>query len=216
MSESHPFSVRQQEYDRPFAAIYCGSRTGHDARYMTLAAEVGRQLALAGWGLVYGAGDSGLMGAVAQSALTAGAPVIGVMSDVLIQREKCLDGLTELHNTQTICERKRVMGERANAFIILPGGVGTWEEFTEVATGRMLELHQKPMILLNFNNYYAGLIQQLRQAVQEGFLDAGELEHVVVTDTAEALVPLLATTLDGWRDARHLALALQVSDPVVP
>ncbi len=168
--------------------VYCGSRPGTQAAYAEAARAVGRWIGERGGQLVYGGGRSGLMGTVADAALAAGARVVGVIPQSLVDREHAHRGCTELHVVQTMHERKRLMAERADAFLALPGGIGTMEEFFEIWTWRQLGHHDKPVGLLNQDGYYDALLQFMQDGVRGGFMDAGQLRSVV---TGNQWQPLL-------------------------
>ncbi len=168
--------------------VYCGSRPGTQPAYAEAARAVGRWIGERGGQLVYGGGRSGLMGTVADAALTAGARVVGVIPQSLVDREHAHRGCTELHVVQTMHERKRLMAERADAFLALPGGIGTMEEFFEIWTWRQLGYHDKPVGLLNQDGYYDALLQFMQDGVRGGFMDAGQLRSVV---TGNQWQPLL-------------------------
>jgi uncharacterized protein (TIGR00730 family) len=129
--------------------VYCASRTGASAAYAAAAKAVGSEIGRRGWRLVYGGGRAGLMGVVADAALAAGAQVVGVIPTSLMERELGHTGLTELHVVETMHERKLRMAESSDAFVALPGGIGTFEELFEVWTWRQLGYHDKPLGLLN-------------------------------------------------------------------
>jgi uncharacterized protein (TIGR00730 family) len=150
--------------------VFCGASAGVDRRYLAAARDVGRGLAERGIGLVYGGGRVGLMGAVAAAALDAGGEVIGVIPQGLVDRELAHPGLTELLVVETLHERKAAMAERADAFIALPGGLGTLEELAEVVSWAQLELHAKPIGLLDVRDYWGLLLAWLDMAVAEGFV----------------------------------------------
>jgi uncharacterized protein (TIGR00730 family) len=173
--------------------VYCGSRGGQRSSYEAAAAEVGRLIAERGWQLVYGGGKAGLMGVVADAALAAGARVVGVIPQSLMQRERGHAGLHELHVVETMHQRKEMMAQRADAFLALPGGIGTFEELFEVWTWRQLGYHDKPVGLLNVEGYYDALLSFLDQTVAEGFVYAPQRELLhVSTDAADALSRLAA------------------------
>lgn len=138
--------------------------------YRETAEELGRTLAHCGIGLIYGGSKAGLMGAVAAACLGAGGTVVGVIPEVLVDKEIAHDGLTELHVTSTMHTRKALMAERANAFLILPGGFGTMEEMFEVLAWQTLDLHRKPIVLINVAGFYDALLAWLDDAVQAGML----------------------------------------------
>jgi uncharacterized protein (TIGR00730 family) len=185
--------------------VYCGSRTGNDAAFRTAAEQVGTQIARRGWQLVYGGGNAGLMGVVANAALAGGAPVVGVIPTSLMQRELGHPGLTELHVVDTMHQRKTLMAERADAFLALPGGIGTFEEIFEVWTWRQLGYHDKPVGLLNVGGYYDPLIDFLAKTVEQGFVQPAQHALLQVGDDNDELLSRLgrlavhATAPDDYR-----------------
>ena len=162
--------------------VYCGSREGGEPAYAAAAREVGTLIGRQGWQLVYGGGRAGLMGLVADAALAAGAQVIGVIPASLMERELGHAGLTELHVVETMHERKTLMAERADAFVALPGGIGTFEELFEVWTWRQLGYHDKPLGLLNVAGYYDSLLAFIDQVVDQGFVTTAQ-RALLATDT---------------------------------
>lgn len=173
--------------------VYCGSRHGQRAEYTEAARALGRAIGEQGHGLVYGGGKVGLMGEVADAVLAAGGPVVGVIPETLKQREVDHPGLTELHVVPDMHQRKRMMAERADLFIALPGGIGTLEELYEVWTWRQLGYHDKPIGLLDTAGFYAGLLAFMRHTVTEGFLDEAQNRVPQVgSDPVELLARLVA------------------------
>lgn len=172
--------------------VYCGSRAGDDPAFQVAARAIGRAIGERGWRLVYGGGRAGLMGSVADAALAAGAEVIGVIPQALMGRELGHGGLTELHVVDTMHERKRLMAERSDAFIALPGGIGTFEELFEVWTWLQLGYHTKPVGLLNAAGYYDGLLAFLDHSVARGFVPAAQRDLLQVQANAEALLDRMA------------------------
>jgi uncharacterized protein (TIGR00730 family) len=173
--------------------VYCGSRPGQDAAFTRAAAAVGRLIGERGGQLVYGGGRAGLMGTVADAALAAGASVVGVIPQALIDRELGHTGLTELHVVQTMHERKQLMAERSGAFLALPGGIGTLEELFEVWTWRQLGYHDKPVGLLNVAGYYDRLLDFIGETGRQGFVPAAQRALLQVDDDPSALVDRLAS-----------------------
>jgi uncharacterized protein (TIGR00730 family) len=158
--------------------VYCGSRHGARPGYTAAARALGTAIGERGWELVYGGGKVGLMGEVADATLAAGGRVIGVIPESLMKREVGHAGLHELHVVPNMHVRKQMMAERADAFIALPGGIGTLEELYEVWTWRQLGYHRQPIGLLNVDGYYDGLWQFMQRSVDEGFLSAEQLDAV--------------------------------------
>lgn len=171
--------------------VYCGSRPGADPAYTASAQAVGYWIGQHGGQLVYGGGNNGLMGTVAQATLAAGGRVVGVIPKALVEKEWANHSCTELHVVDTMHERKRLMAERADAFLALPGGIGTFEEFFEVWTWRQLGYHDKPIGLLNLNGYYDGLLQFLRGAVDQQFMGDWQMGLVHTSHQAAELLPAL-------------------------
>jgi uncharacterized protein (TIGR00730 family) len=150
--------------------VFCGSRNGNDPAYVTMAAAVAEAIVRAGYGIVYGGGSVGLMGIVADSALSSGGEVIGVIPEALALSEIAHEGLTQLYIVSTMHERKALMNERSDAFVALPGAFGTMDEFCEVLSWRQLSIHDKPIGLLNWRGFYDALLALFDSMVVEGFL----------------------------------------------
>jgi uncharacterized protein (TIGR00730 family) len=168
--------------------IYCGSSAGIDPEYAAVAKTVGRALARHGVGLVYGGGRVGLMGILADAVLGDGGRAIGVIPEPLATREIAHDGLTEQHIVTDMHERKALMARHSSAFLTLPGGIGTFEEFFETLSWAALGLHHKPMGVLNVAGYFDPLLALLNHGVSERFVRSEHLELVLVTSDAEAVV----------------------------
>lgn len=178
---------------RPFSVcVYCGSRAGVDPRHAAAARALGGLIGARGARLVYGGGRVGLMGVVADSALAAGAAVLGVIPRSLMEREVGHPGLTDLQVVETMHERKRLMAEQADAFVALPGGIGTFEELFEVWTWRQLGYHDQPIGLLNVAGYYDPLLAFMRQTERAGFVSEETLAMLAVDDAPERLLERLA------------------------
>ena len=175
--------------DAPFSlCVYCGSRPGRRESYLEAAREVGREIGRRGWQLVYGGGNVGLMGALADAALAHGARVVGVIPRTLFQREVAHLALHEQLVVDTMHQRKQAMAERAHAFLALPGGIGTLEELYEVWTWRHLGYHDQPIGLLNAGGFYDGLLGFMHHTVAEGFLSAEQLQGLRASAQAPALL----------------------------
>lgn len=173
-------------------AVYCASSKGTDSVYMAAAAQLGRAIAEAGLGLVYGGASVGLMGAVADAALAGGAEVIGVLPDILSGSEISHRSLTRLETVPTMHERKARMVKLADAFLMLPGGYGTLDEMMEIITWKQLRLHEKPCVLINIAGYWDPLLAFLDRAVEAGFLKPENRRLVEVVPTpSEAVAAVL-------------------------
>ncbi len=168
--------------------IFCGSRPGALPEYATAARNCGKVLAARGLTLVYGGGNVGLMGVVADAALEAGGEVIGVIPRKLIEREVAHNGLSSLIAVGSMHERKQKMAELADAFVALPGGIGTMEELFEVFTWQQLGLHQKPVGLLNVSGFYDSLLGFLSHMRTHRFLKAEQFERLLVERELETLL----------------------------
>jgi len=175
----------------PRICVFCGSSSGVRPVYAAAARSLGTLLAGRGLGLVYGGAKVGLMGAVADAALTAGGEVIGVIPRSMVLREIAHTGLTELRVVDSMHERKALMADLSDGFIALPGGFGTFEEFCEIVTWAQLGLHRKPCGILNVEGYYDHLLRLFDHAVQEGLLRAENRRLVLAGDDAASLLDRL-------------------------
>jgi len=175
-------------------AVFCASANGADPVYRMTAEALGRALAERNIGVVYGGAKVGLMCAVAEAALAAGGKVIGVIPEVLVGLEVAHRGITELHVTDTMHTRKALIGQHADAFIALPGGFGTFEELFEVLAWHTLRLHQKPILLLNTNGFYDGLLHFLDHCITEGMLKPKNREVLLVAGTVDEALHMLGVT----------------------
>lgn len=185
--------------------VYCGSRTV--PAFVDVAAAVGRWIGEHKGQLVYGGGNNGLMGVMADATLQAGGRVVGVIPHALVEREFAKRDCTELHVVDTMHERKRMMAERADAFLALPGGIGTFEELFEVWTWRQLGYHDKPVGILNTQGYFDGLIAFLRSTVAAGFMNDWQMDLVQVGDELPQLLESLtqsARTRTGTVDLSEI------------
>jgi uncharacterized protein (TIGR00730 family) len=168
--------------------VYCGSRTGAAPGFAAMAVEVGSWIGSHGGQLVYGGGNNGLMGVLADATLASGGRVVGVIPHTLVEREFAKLDCTELHVVENMHERKRMMAERADAFLALPGGIGTLEELFEVWTWKQLGYHDKPLGLLNADGYYDPLLAFLRSSVDHAFMADWLMDLLRVGDTVPTLL----------------------------
>jgi uncharacterized protein (TIGR00730 family) len=175
-----------------YITVFCGASTGWRRVHLEAATAFATTLARAGLGLVYGGASTGLMGAIADTALAAGAPVIGIIPQSLVRHEVAHRGLTELHIVESMHERKAMMADLGDAFVALPGGFGTLEEFCEVLTWAQLGIHRKACALLNVAGYYDPLLALLDHAVAEQFVPAIHRALVLEEQDPDRLLDLLA------------------------
>jgi uncharacterized protein (TIGR00730 family) len=173
--------------------VFCASSRGRDERLLAAAHDFGRLLASRGQRLVYGGGRVGLMGALADGALAGGGEVVGVIPEAMVGRELAHEGITDLRVVESMHERKATMAELADAFVALPGGIGTLEELFEIWTWGQLGLHRKPCGLLDLDGYYAQLLAFLGHAEASGFIGADTMRLLVVERDAERLLAELAS-----------------------
>ena len=171
--------------------VYCGSRPGDNPAFAQAAVAVGQWIGAHGGQLVYGGGRGGLMGTVAEATRLAGGRVVGVIPQALVDKELANRLCDELHIVQTMHERKALMAERSDAFVALPGGIGTFEELFEVWTWRQLGYHNKPVGLLNVAGYYDGLLSFLQTSVTSGFMGDWQMDLLLTATDAEELMRLL-------------------------
>ena len=175
--------------------VYCGSSPGRDAAYMEAARTLGRALAKAGIGLVYGGGALGLMGETARACLAAGGHVTGIIPEFLIREEIMLEGVSELVVTANMHERKMAMFEASSGFCALPGGIGTLEELVEVATWAQLGQHVKPIIVANIGGYWGPLMELFDHMDGEGFFKSSTRVRIDAVDDAAQIVPMFEKRL---------------------
>ena len=179
--------------------VYCASSLKLEAKYYAAGAALGRGLAERGWGLVYGGGRAGVMGSVAQATKAAGGRVVGVIPDFMVERELAYREADELVVVASMRERRRIMEERAAAFVTLPGGIGTLEELVEILVGRALNRHAKPLVLVNQDGFYDELLGFFHKMVREGFKAPGLMQLLPVARTVDEVWPLLEQS--GGEDA---------------
>ena len=187
--------------------VYCGSSPGNDPSYIEAGKTLGRSLGEAGLRLVYGGGTKGIMGAVAQGTMEAGGKVIGIIPRFLMNKEateKALGQLDELVVTEDMHERKHRMFEEADAFVTLPGGIGTLEEVIEIMTWAQLGQHTKPIVLANINAFWNPLSTLLDHMGEAGFIHTAHRVRPLIVDAPEAIVPAILAAADehGEGDSR--------------
>ena len=175
--------------------VFCGSSTGSHPAYFEAANQLGRELANAGVTLVFGGGRVGLMGILADSVLAAGGQAIGVIPRSLVEKEIAHASLTKLHVVESMHERKALMADLADAFVLLPGGFGSWEEFCEIVTWLQLGIHRKPCAILNVAGYYDGLLALADHALAEGFLRPAHRDMLSVESDPQGLLSRLANAV---------------------
>lgn len=180
--------------------LYGASSNQIDQRYIDATEELGRALAQAGHSLIYGGGGAGLMGAAARGMVAGGGRVVGVVPTFLQVDGVLFDGCDEMIYTDTMRQRKQVMEEGADAFLIAPGGIGTYEEFFEIYTLKQLGRHGKPMVIFNIDGYYDKLLDMLRHTVDEGFMRSASLTLYTVADTTDGVLEQLANATEQTVD----------------
>jgi len=162
--------------------VYCGSSSNVDDSFKQAATTLGGLIAKEDWGVVYGGGRVGLMGLVADSALSAGGNVIGIIPEHIEEREVQHEELTELHVVDTMHVRKQMMVDRSQAFVIIAGGLGTLDELFELLTWKQLGLHDKPIIIVNIKGYWDKMLASLQNIADEGFMRQEDLNMFIVVD----------------------------------
>lgn len=168
--------------------VFCGSKSGSNPIYATAAKQFGELLVQRGLGLVFGGGHVGLMGVMADAALAAGGEVIGVIPQALVDKELAHPGVKEMHIVTTMHQRKAIMADLADAFVALPGGFGTGDEFFEIITWRQLHIHSKPVALLNTDGFFTPLLGWLDHVVNEGFIKPEHRRLLIVAEDARQLL----------------------------
>jgi uncharacterized protein (TIGR00730 family) len=184
--------------------VFCGSNVGNDPEFAVAAVELGVALATRDLALVYGGGRVGLMGTLADAVLSSGGTAIGVIPEALEAKEIAHNGLTELHVTGSMHERKAMMADLADAFVALPGGMGTWEELLEILTWAQLGVHVKPVVVLDVGGFYAPLFALIDAAVAAGFVRPEHASLAHRATSVDAVLELLAAPppppLPKWID----------------
>ena len=172
--------------------VFCGASSGVSPQFVAEADALGTALAAVGYGLVFGAGGVGIMGAISNAVIKAGGDVVGVIPQALLDREHGRTDIADLRVVSTMHERKALMHSLSSAFVILPGGLGTLEEFFEVLTWAQLGLHRKPMIILNVASYYTPLAELIDHAARQGFIAESDRDLVTFVDSAAGVISALA------------------------
>jgi uncharacterized protein (TIGR00730 family) len=175
----------------PRICIFCGAYAGRDGVYLDVARRTARALVSAGYGVVYGGGRVGMMGALADAALASGGEVVGVIPRALASVEIAHDGITQLHVVESMHERKALMADLSDGFIALPGGFGTMDEFHEILTWRQLQIHNKPIGLLNAHGYYDALLALFDRMVHDELVRPNTRSLFVTAPTIEELLAIL-------------------------
>ena len=175
-------------------AVYCGANAGTSTRFVEVARELGDTLARNGFGVVYGGASRGLMGVLADAALAAGGEVVGVLPRSLGHREIAHAGITELHVVESMHERKARMLDLSDAIAVLPGGIGTLDEFFEAFTWAQIGIHSKPIALIDVDGFYQPLMLHLRNCVATGFLSAERLDSLAVCASVDAFLTFLTNS----------------------
>lgn len=184
--------------------VYCGSRPGENPAYAEAARAVGTWIGQRKGQLVYGGGRTGLMGIVADATKAAGGRVVGVIPQALVDKELANQACDELHIVGNMHERKAMMAERSNAFLALPGGIGTFEELFEVWTWRQLGYHDKPIGLLNVENYYSQMLAFLQSTVTQGFMGAWQMDLIRAGEQIPELMEFLVEAAGTSPESKNL------------
>ncbi|MEZ2220827.1 TIGR00730 family Rossman fold protein [Rhizobium sp. RCC_161_2] len=193
--------------------VYCGSRPGRDPAHMAAGRELGKHIAESGLRLVYGGGTKGIMGAVASGVLSHGGKVTGIIPEFLVDMEATrhsLGQLDELIITPDMHTRKHGMFERADAFVALPGGIGTLEEIVEIMTWGQLGRHEKPMVFANINGFWDPMMELIRHMTEEGFIHTSHRVQPLVIDQIADIIPAIrkhAAEVQGPRDGEEAVIS---------
>jgi uncharacterized protein (TIGR00730 family) len=184
--------MSQEKFPIRSICVYCGSQPGRNAEYMEAGRALGRSIAENGLRLVYGGGTKGIMGAVASGVMSSGGRVTGIIPEFLMDKEASkhsLSALTEVIVTQDMHERKHKMFEQSDAFVTLPGGIGTLEEIVEIMTWGQLGRHKKPMVFANIDGFWDPMMSLMKHMTDEGFIHTAHLVKPLVIDRVEDIVP---------------------------
>src|SRR5215470_1501841 len=210
MQQKTTKNTRKRHSRRPTICVYCGSNTGKNPAHVAAARALGRQMAEAGVGLVYGGGGLGLMGEIARTVLAHHGHVTGIIPEFLSKKERMLRDADELIVVKDMHERKRLMFDRSDAFVALPGGIGTLEELVEQLTWAQLGRHNKPIVLLNIAGFWEPLLILLRHMGDEAFIRPDMQVRFSTVERAEDVVPMILTA--AARPRREPAAAAAVSE----
>ena len=200
----------------PCLCVFAGSTPGSDPSYVHAARRVGVLCAQAGWGVVYGGGGAGLMGELADAALAAGGRVEGMIPHSMVEREWAHPGLSDLHVVETMHERKQLMHDRCDAFLALPGGIGTFDELCETLTWQKLEIHRKPVAVLNTVGFFGPFLAALDHAVDQGFYGQADMGRLLVLESPEEIpLKLFGHGKEYSEDAAAAGRALEDDGPAM-
>lgn len=175
--------------------IFCGSSTGNNPSFLKESVEIANKLAKSGFNLMYGGATIGIMGAIADEFLRKGSKVIGVIPEILLNKEVAHQNLHELHVTKTMHERKAIMMDKSDVFLTLPGGYGTMEELFEVVTWRQIGIHEKPIFVFNSSNYFTSLVNWFNEMEEQGFARDTKNMHIRIEDNIDTCVANINRTI---------------------
>jgi uncharacterized protein (TIGR00730 family) len=195
-------NTRKQPSRRPTICVYCGSNTGKNEAYVAAARALGRHMAEAGVGLVYGGGGLGLMGEIAKTVLANNGHVTGIIPEFLSKKERMLRAADELIVVKDMHHRKQLMFDRSDAFVAMPGGIGTLEELVEQLTWAQLGRHNKPIVLLNVEGFWAPFLSLLQHMHREQFIRPDMDVRFITVDRAEQVLPAIQAAKRGVPDGK--------------
>lgn len=203
-----PFFIKGKGIAMRSIGVFCGANTGTNSEYSTASSRLGELMAAQGIKLVYGGGNVGLMGVIADAVLASGGIGIGVIPQSLVDREVAHRGLQELIIVETMHERKAIMAARSDAFIAMPGGFGTFDEICEIITWNQLGIIRKPVAFYNINGYWDKFLEMVDHTVAEGFVKADQRTNLIVESDPEVLLQRIRTytdaTSDYWVDFKRI------------
>jgi uncharacterized protein (TIGR00730 family) len=181
--------------NKKFLCVYCGASERVDPKYYKAAEELGKMIAQNNFNMVYGGGRFGLMGRVSNAVIENGGMVVGVTTEQLDEREGVQNGLHEIHVVDTMHTRKLKMSQRADAFVIMPGGFGTLDEFFEILTWKQLDIHSKPIIIANLDNYWDPLVDLFQHVIKENFAKQEHLKYVSIATSLDEIIEIAKKNL---------------------